>query len=148
IALSITADNKAKNYGDTFSAFTVTVAGAVNGDTFPVPIPTPRSAELAGFGTYPIDIGTVSGANLANYDLTTHTGTLSVSKIALSITADNKAKNYDDTFRAFTVTVAGPDNGDTFTVPMTSSGAAASAGFGTAPVGTPATSGATLPTSA
>jgi hypothetical protein len=131
IALSITADDKAKSYGDAFTAFTFTIAGAVNGDTFTVPMSSTGSAAPAAFGTYPITIGTVTGTNLANYILTTHNGTLTVNKIALSITADDKSKNYGDTFTAFTFTVVGAVNGDTFTVPMSSSGAAANAGFGT-----------------
>src|SRR5207248_1762127 len=125
--LSITADDQAKNYGAAFTAFTDTVLGAVNGDTFTVPMCSTGSAAAAAATTYPIAIGTVTGANLGNYNLTTHDGTLTVSKIALSITADDQAKNYGAAFSAFTDTVLGAVNGDTFTVPMSSTGSAAAA---------------------
>src|SRR5206468_8899261 len=134
IALSITADNKTKNYGETFTGFTATITGAVNGDTFAVPMSSTGAGATAAFGSYPITIGTVTGANLANYNLTTNDGTLTVSKIALSITPDNKSKNYGETFTGFTATITGAVNGDTFTVPMTSAGADASAGFGSYPI--------------
>src|SRR6185295_3803340 len=127
IALSITADDKSKNYGDTFSAFTLTPVGAVNGDTFTVPMTSAGSPATAAAASYDIVIGTVTGANLANYNLTPHNGTLTVNKIALSITADDKSKNYGDTFSAFTLTPVGAVNGDTFTVPMTSAGSPATA---------------------
>src|SRR5205085_1258937 len=104
IALSITAENKAKDYGDTFSAFTFTESGAVNGDTFVVPMTSLGSPMTAAATGYDIVIGTVTGAHLANYNLTPHNGTLTVNKIALSITAENKAKDYGDTFSAFTFT--------------------------------------------
>ena len=130
IALSITADNKTKNYGDLFSSFTFTAVGAVNGDTFTVPMSSTGGAATAGFGSYAISIGTITGTNLANYTLTQTNGTLTVNKIALSITADNKTKNYGDLFSAFTFTAVGAVNGDTFTVPMSSTGGAATAGFG------------------
>src|SRR5206468_8625458 len=123
IALSITADNKTKNYGETFTAFTATITGAVNGDSFTVPMSSPGADASAGFGTYPIAIGTVTGANLGNYTLTTQNGTLTVSKIALTISADNKTKNYGETFTGFTPTITGAVNGDTLTVPINSAAA-------------------------
>src|SRR5207249_2784157 len=131
IALSITADDKSKNYGETFTGFTETITGAVNGDTFTVPMSSTGAGAAAGFGTYPIAIGTVTGTNLANYNLTANAGTLTVAKIALSITADDKSKNYGETFTGFTETITGAVNGDTFGVPMSSTGAGAGAGFGT-----------------
>src|SRR6202030_1978247 len=104
---SITADNKTKNYGDLFSAFTFTAVGAVNGDTFTVPMSSTGGAATAGFGSYAISIGTITGTNLAIYTLTQTNGTLTVNKIALSITADNKTKNYGDLFSEFTFTAVG-----------------------------------------
>src|SRR5207249_3906102 len=133
IALSITADNKSKNYGETFTGFTATITGAVNGDSFTVPMSSTGAATSAGFGTYPITIGTVTGTNLANYNLTTNDGTLTVAKIALSITADDKSKNYGETFTGFSATITGAVNGDSFTVPMSSTGAGAAARCDTYP---------------
>src|SRR5206468_10229262 len=130
----ITADNKAKNYGETFTAFTETIPGAAHFRSFTVPMSSTGAGTAAGFGTYPIAIGTVTGTNLANYNLTANDGTLTVAKIALSITADNKSKNYGETFTGITATITGAVNGDTFTVPMTSAGADASAGFGSYPI--------------
>src|SRR5207249_11140003 len=104
--------------------------GTVNGDTFTVPMSSAGADAAAGFGTYPIAIGTVTGTNLANYNLTANAGTLTVAKIALSITADDKSKNYGETFTGFSATITGAVNGDTFTVPMSSAGADAAARFG------------------
>ena len=70
IALTVTADNKGKNYGETFSDFTATITGAVNGDTFTVPMTSTGSAATAAATTHPIAVGTVTGANLGNYTLT------------------------------------------------------------------------------
>src|SRR6202030_2444522 len=91
-------------------------------------------AATAPSGSYAISIGTITGTNLANYTLTQIDGTLTVNKIALSITGDNKTKNYGDLFSAFTFTAVGAVNGDTFTVPMSSTGGAATAGFGSSAI--------------
>src|SRR5258706_8302956 len=84
------------------------------------------AAAATGFGSYPIAIGTVTGTNLANYILTKHEGWIRVKKVAGANTADIPTKNYGDAFTAFTFTPVGAVNGDTFTVPMSSTGAARS----------------------
>src|SRR5437764_638768 len=99
IALSITAENKAKDYGDTFSAFTFTESGAVNGDTFVVPMTSAGSPMPAAAGGYDVVIGTVTGANLANYNLTPRSEERRVGKEGRSRTAEDKAKNNGDTCR-------------------------------------------------
>src|SRR5438093_6698219 len=133
ISLWISAQNKSTLFPYTSLFRSETITGAVNGDTFTVPMSSTGAGAAAGFGTYPIAIGTVTGSKLANYNLTANAGMLTVAKIALSITADDKSKNYGVSFTGFTETITGAVNGYTFTVPMSSTGAGAAAGVGTYP---------------
>src|ERR1019366_8144908 len=86
-ALSVTADAKTKTYGAADPAFTVTYAGFVNGETSAVLGGTLAFARAPGenVGSYLI---TPSGQTSGNYAITFNTGTLSITKAALSITAD------------------------------------------------------------
>jgi hypothetical protein len=110
-ALSITADAKAKIYGAVDPTFTVTYAGFVNGDT------TASLGGTLGFsrgtgenvGTYLI---APSGLTSANYNISFNTGALTITKAALSVTADAKSKTYGAADPAFTVTYASFVNGD------------------------------------
>src|SRR5438093_5215782 len=118
ISLWISAQNKSTLFPYTSLFRSETITGAVNGDTFTVPMSSTGAGAAAGFGTYPIAIGTVTGTNLANYNLTANAGTPTVAKIALSITGGYKSKNNGETLTGFTETITGAVKGDTFTVPM------------------------------
>lgn len=106
--LTIKADDKSRTYGDSAVSFTATPTGFVNGDTM---------SELGGslafnfadapnkpVGTYTI---TPSGLTSNNYDITFQNGTLSVSKAALTVTADNSTKIYGETNPAFAAQYTG-----------------------------------------
>ena len=110
--LSVSADPKTKIYGATDPAFTVSYATFVNGDTAVSLGGTLAFARASGenVGGYLI---TPSGLTSANYTITFNTGTLTVSKAPLSVTADPKTKTYGATDPAFTVTYATFVNGDT-----------------------------------
>ena len=111
-ALSVTADAKTKIYGAPDPAFTVTYAGFVNGDTAAALTGKLSFSRAPGenVGSYLITSG---GLTSGNYTISFNTGTLTITKAALSVTADAKTKTYGSADPAFTVTYAGLANGDT-----------------------------------
>ena len=108
-ALTVTADNKSKVYGATDPTLTYTPSGTLYySDTYSVitgvNLSTTTGAS-ATYGTHPI---TASGGTATNYEVTHVAGTLTVSKASLSITADNKAKDYDGlVYSPFTLSYSG-----------------------------------------
>jgi gliding motility-associated-like protein len=114
VALTITADNKSKNYGAALPALTLSYAGFVNGDTkaklTTQPGLTTTATAASPVNTYPI---TANGAASNNYNISYVAGTLSVDKVSLTITADNKSKNYGAALPALTLSYNGLVNGDT-----------------------------------
>src|SRR5687767_1863429 len=105
-ALTITASNKTKTYGDTvvFDETTpstdFSVVGLVNTDT--VDSVTLTSAGAAATATvagspYAIIPSAAVGTGLANYNISYVNGSLTVEAKALTITASNKTKTYGDT---------------------------------------------------
>ncbi|QKJ31112.1 gliding motility-associated C-terminal domain-containing protein [Mucilaginibacter mali] len=111
--LTITADNKTKTYGGANPALTVTYSGFVNGDTqaslTTAATATTTATAASGAGTYTI---TAAGAVAPGYTIIYNTGTLTVNKAVLNITADNKSRNYGVANPALTVTYSGFTNGD------------------------------------
>ena len=82
--LVVTPDNLVKTYGDN-AVLTGQVAGQQPGDTFNVTYASAGSAAAAGAGGYPITVAAVSGARLADYDVTTTTATLTVNPAPLTV---------------------------------------------------------------
>ncbi|MCY2950256.1 MAG: MBG domain-containing protein, partial [Planctomycetota bacterium] len=100
-ALTLTADNKNKTYnGFVFSGYTYAYTGFVNGET--VAAITPGTVTYTGTaitantaGSYVITPA-VSGFSATNYNAPILAdGTLTINKVALTLTAENKAKTYD-----------------------------------------------------
>lgn len=116
-ALSVTADNKSKNYGASLPVFTVTYSGFVNGDVAPATLPaiTTTATAASPAGSYPIN---ASGAADPNYTISYVAGTLTVDKVPLTITADNNNKLYGAPLPVFTVTYSGLVNGDVATATL------------------------------
>ncbi len=114
VALNVAVNNVSRNYGAANPAFTSTITGALNGDTFTVTYSTTATAT-SPVGTYPI-IPTVSGANLGNYTLTTTNGMLTVLPAPLTVVANNASRPYGTANPTFTSTITGLVNGDTVTV--------------------------------
>ncbi len=120
--LTVIADDPSKTYdGSTFTAFTVHYTGLVNGDP---PSVVSGAASFGGSavgaigaGTYTITPGSGSLA-ATNYDFTTFvSGTLTINKAHLTVTADAQSKTYDGSpFTAFTVHYTGLVNGDSLSV--------------------------------
>jgi hypothetical protein len=110
---SVTADNKAKTYGDPNPALTATVTGTVNGDTLNYSLAT-TAVLCSSVGPYPI---TVTLGSNPNYTVTPTNGTLTIIKKHLTVKADDKSKVYNGSpFTAFTVTITGFTCGDTVAV--------------------------------
>ncbi|HEX3622577.1 MAG TPA: MBG domain-containing protein [Acidimicrobiales bacterium] len=112
-ALTVTADNKTRPYGQANPPFTASYAGFVNGDgpaslggTLAFATPATAASGLGGYAITP------SGLTSANYTITFTAGTLSVTKAALTVTADNKTRPYGQPNPALTYKVAGFVNGD------------------------------------
>ena len=137
--LTITAVNATKVYGSGNPSFSVTYAGFVNGDTNTSlsTQPTITSTAVIGssVGTYPI---TPSGAVSANYTINYVSGTLTVSKAALTISANNVSRAYGAANPILTATYSGFVNGDTNTSlgtqPTITTTAVASSPLGTYPI--------------
>ncbi|HVV94236.1 MAG TPA: MBG domain-containing protein [Hyphomicrobiales bacterium] len=134
-ALTITADDLAKTYGDklTFAGTEFTATGLKNADAVAGVTLTSAgakaSATVAG-SPYAITASSATGTGLGNYTITYAPGALAVNKAALTVTADNETKVSGTSF-AFAgteFTVAGLKNADAVTsATITSAGASADA---------------------
>jgi uncharacterized protein (TIGR03437 family) len=117
--LTIRADDKSKPYGAANPNFTYTFTGFVNGDSSAVVSGTPSLTTTANassaVGTYPISVDT-SGLSAANYSFSASSGTLTVTKAALTVKADDASRIYGAANPAFTYTITGFVNGDTASV--------------------------------
>jgi hypothetical protein len=115
-ALTITADSKSKPYGAALPALTASYNGLVNGDTpaslttQPTLSTTATAASHVAGGPYGI---TASGAVDSDYAIGYVPGTLTVTPVALTITADDKSMTYGGTLPALTASYSGLVNGDT-----------------------------------
>jgi hypothetical protein len=139
-ALTVTVASASRVYGAANPAFTGTVTGALNGDTFTTAYST-AATVTSPVGTYPIT-ATVSGPAAANYAVTVVPGTLTITQavVPLTVTANNASRVYGAANPAFTSTVTGALNGDTFTITYTTTATAGSP-IGTYPI-VPVVSGA------
>jgi hypothetical protein len=109
--IAVTADNKARSYGELNPLFTITYSGLSSQDD---PIDTPPVASsvattTSNAGTYDI---TVSGGSDNNFEFTYQKGTLSIGKKPLTATADNKQRVYGSSNPEFTITYIGFADGD------------------------------------
>lgn len=135
--LTITADPVTINYGIA-PVFTTTITGAVNGENVNA-IPGVSGTQGAStsnatltnnkpnFGTWTI---TPAAGTLAapNYFYSVATGTLTVNKVSLTISANSPTMNYGST-PTLTPNISGNVNGDTGTPSLTTPSATTSFGF-------------------
>ncbi len=129
-ALTITAADATRLYGDPNPAFTGSVTGLKNGDNITAAF---ASTAIAGsaVGAYPIAPSPVDPAGkLGNYIVTTNNGTLTITAVSLTVNAGNGSRAYGDPNPAFTGTIIGLKNGDAITATYASIASAGS------PVGT------------
>ena len=115
--LTITAVNKTKAYGAALPTLTVTYTGLVNGDTpatFSNPGNSPPTISTvpatSHAGSYAI---TASAASNADYTISYVAGTLTITPVALSITANNQTNVYGAALPTLTASYTGFVNGDT-----------------------------------
>ncbi|NVK84739.1 MAG: T9SS type A sorting domain-containing protein, partial [Cytophagia bacterium] len=137
--LTATADDKSKIYGESNPTFTITYTGFVNGDDATSittePTASTTADETTGVGTYDIDL---TGGAADNYSFNLTSGTLTVNKATLTVTADDKQRSVGQDNPVFTITYSGFVNGDTEddidTEPNASTIADASTAAGTAAI--------------
>jgi hypothetical protein len=135
--LAITANNQSRPYGSANPSFTIAYAGFVNGDTassIAPPMASTSATATSAVGSYPI---TLSGGSATNYSLTLASGTLTVTKAALTATANNQTKIYGAPNSALTISYVGFVNGDTassITAPIASTTATTASSVGSYPI--------------
>src|SRR5438552_13431155 len=99
--LTVTADNKSREYGDANPSFTGTLNGVKNGDNITASYSS-SATPASAVGTYAIVPALADPTyELGNYTLTSTNGTLTVNKAPLSVTADNKSREYGDANPSF-----------------------------------------------
>ena len=115
VPLTVAPASFSKVYGDANPVLTGTVTGLREGDGITASYTTTATAA-SGVNTYPITASLSDpGSKAANYDVTLQTGTLTVTKAALTATADDKSRKFGESNPVFTVTYKGFVNGDTTT---------------------------------
>jgi hypothetical protein len=111
--LTVIADDQVRKYGEANTALTFSYSGFVNSEDASVldteTIAATAADATSGVGDYAI---TVSGGVDDNYDFSYTTGTLTVNKAILTVTADNKSKIYGEENPALTFVYSGFENGD------------------------------------
>jgi len=113
-ALTVTVDNSTKRYGDPLPDFTVSYSDFVLGQgpndlTGTLSFATAATGS-SHVGNYPVS---VSGVSDPNYAISFANGALSVTPVALTITANNQLKPYGAALPTLTASYAGFVNGDT-----------------------------------
>jgi hypothetical protein len=138
-ALTITATNETKVYGQTNPYLAVSYSGFIAGDDStrlsPQPTTTTTATKASAVGSYPI---TVSNAADNNYTITYKGGTLTITPAPLTITADNQTKFVGTANPRLTITYSGFAGNDSksslTTQPTISTTATASSQIGSYPI--------------
>ena len=112
-AATLTADDKTKTYGDADPELTATAEGVVEGDTLNY---TLSRAEGENVGEY--EIAVTLGEN-PNYEITTATGKLTVTRKAATVTADDLSKVFGEADPELTATVVGAVGEETLNYTVT-----------------------------
>jgi hypothetical protein len=119
--LTITANNQTKTYGAALPTLTASYSGFVNGDTSaslttPPTLSTTATAS-SSVGAYAI---TASGAVDSDYAMSYVSGTLFVTQVPLTVTANGATRAYGTTNPVFTGTIVGLLDGDSITASYSS----------------------------
>ncbi len=138
--LTVTAANLSRPYGGSGPTLTGTLTGVVSGDNITASYTTTAMAAShiipGGYAITP----TLNDPNnrLSNYLVTSSNGTLTVTPVALAITADSKSMVYGGSFPVLTASYGGFVNGDSSTslttAPTLNTTAAASSHVGSYPI--------------
>src|SRR5262249_56593740 len=112
-ALTVTANNATRAYGSANPTLALSYSGFVNGDTAAslstAPTVSTTATGSSAVGTYPI---TASGAASTNYTVSYVQGTLTVTKAALTVAADNQSRAYGSANPTLTASITGFQNGE------------------------------------
>ncbi|HEX4773408.1 MAG TPA: MBG domain-containing protein [Bryobacteraceae bacterium] len=116
--LTVTADNATREYGDQNPTFSASYSGFKNSETLAnsgvagsPSLTTAATANSPVGGAYTItaELGTLTATN---YDFTFMSGTLSISKAHLTVTADNASRQYGDANPTFAASYSGFKNNE------------------------------------
>jgi hypothetical protein len=116
--LTVTAEDKSRVYGATNPPLTASYSGFVNGETTDVVSGSPSLSTTATPGSpvtgsaYSITVGQGT-LSAANYSFNFVSGSLTVTKATLTVTADNKSRAYGATNPPLTASYSGFVNGET-----------------------------------
>jgi putative lipoic acid-binding regulatory protein len=115
-ALSVTANNTSRGYGEANPFFTGNLMGVVNNDDITASYSTAAGTN-SPVGNYDI-VPTLVDLNnrLVNYIVSSTNGVLSVLPTALLVTADNQSRVFGTTNPVLTVSYSGFVNGETLAV--------------------------------
>lgn len=118
--LTVTADSKARTYGETNPTLTQAITGFVNGEGLGVvsgsASPVTLATRSSGVGSYTIS-ASVDGLSASNYEFSNLVnGVLAVNRASLTVTANNQSRMVNAANPQFTQTVRGFVNGDTQSV--------------------------------
>jgi hypothetical protein len=136
--ITVTVDNKSRDYGARNPTFTFSYVGFQNGDTSSIitgtPIGSTSATVTSNAGTYNI-IANISGLYSTNYDFDSFNGTLTITKAVINVSADNKSRDYGYDNPSFTYSYSGFLNSDTSSVitgtPIGSTSATVTSNVGT-----------------
>jgi hypothetical protein len=130
--LSVVAASASRAYGAANPVFTGTITGLKNGDNITASYTTVAD-PTSNVGSYAITPVLSDPTNkLSNYAVSLTNGTLTITQVPLTVTANNATRAYGDPNPAFTGTITGLVNGDNITFSATS--AAPTAVVGTYPI--------------
>ncbi|MFM7329153.1 MAG: MBG domain-containing protein, partial [Bacteroidota bacterium] len=137
--LTVTAENKSRDYGEVNPALTYNYSGFKNSESASVidtaPTATTTATVTSNVGTYPI---TASGGTDNNYTFSYTAGTLTVTKATPTATADNKSRVYGDANPSLTLTYTGFKNNESASVidtaPTATTTATVTSNVGTYPI--------------
>ncbi len=131
-ALTVTARDATKTYGNAISLTGFISNGLVNGDSISnITLTSGGVGATADAGTYNITASNATGAGLTNYTISYVDGSMVVNSAALTITAAGARKTYGTSANLTGFSSSGLLNGDSISsVNLSSAGADASAGTG------------------
>ena len=109
-AVTVTADEQSKTYGEDDPDLTYEAEGLVGEDTLTGAL---TRAEGKNVSEYDITQGTLTNENNPNYDITFNGAVLTINKKAITVTATDKTKSYGSEDPDFTYTATGVVSGDT-----------------------------------
>src|SRR5450830_282140 len=117
-ALTVTADDKSVTYGDAVPSLTCQITGFVNGETASAVSGTAALSTAytatTGVASSPVAINVTNGTlAAADYSFIFANASITISKAALTVTADDKSVTYGDAVPSLTCQITGFVNGET-----------------------------------